>query len=383
LPVHAARIAPGVFGRPWHDEEVAESNLGFSRFELGRPGVEPSDERPDAEVVGSEPAKRQGFVRRHLALVILCGLALVLVIAVGAWVIVLNSRIGDIPRFDADLDRPGRPARVEGEAMNVLLVGVDDGKGNDLKDQLQSGDWVPGSFRSDTMMVWHLSADRDNSEVVSLPRDSWVDIPGLGKAKLNAAFSEGGPELLVETVEETFGIFLDHVAVVDFEGFAGLTETLGGVEVPMPDGTREVLEGSAALEYVRERKTLPNGDFDRIDRQQHFLRAVLEDSVSEGRVNPLKLTGLIDAASDFVLLDSDFDDGLVRSLTRTAVRQGAGRFTWVTAPTNGTDTIDGQSVVLLDLERTEELFAAIARDDFKDYRERHRVDVLPPRDAVR
>lgn len=341
----------------------------------------------DTTKTGRPPARLRSrawaIVRRHKALSVLCLLALVLLVAVGSWVAVLNSRLTDIPRFEAELDRPGRPERVATEALNVLVVGVDDGHGHDLREQLQGGGWVPGSFRSDTMMIWHLSEDRDTSQVVSIPRDAWVEVPGLGDAKLNAAFSSGGPELLVETIEETVGIFIDHVAVIDFEGFAGVTRTLGGVEVPMADGSTEVLEGEAALEYVRTRKTLPGGDFDRIDRQQHFLRAVLEDAVAEGRVNPVRLTELVDAASEFVALDAGFDDGLLRSLTRTAVRQGAGEFTFLTAPTEGTDTIAGQSVVLLDVGATKALFAAISRDEFADYRKSHRVDVLPPRDQVR
>ncbi|UMG91151.1 LCP family protein [Nocardioides sp. TF02-7] len=305
-------------------------------------------------------------------------LALALLVGVGGWVWVLNSRLGDIPRFDAELDRPGRPERVEGSALNVLLVGVDAGPGHDLREQLQTGDWVEGSFRSDTMMVWHLSEDRDSSQVVSLPRDAWVEIPGRGRAKLNAAFSFGGPRLLAHTLEETAGVFVDHVVVVDFEGFAEVTETLGGVEVPMADGTTSRLEGAEALAYVRDRKSLPEGDFDRIDRQQHFLRAVLEQAVSGSRTNPLRLTGLVGDLAELVVLDSEFDQGLIRSLAMTITRKGAGEFTWLTAPHHGTATIDGQSVVELDVRATRALFQAIARDDFERYRRTHDVDLLPP-----
>lgn len=322
-----------------------------------------------------------GFVRRHRALTVLCVLALVLVVGLGTWLAVLNHRFSEVPRFDADLDRADRPDRVETEAMNVLLIGVDNGGGHDLREQLQSGEWVEGSFRSDTMMIWHLSADRDHSQVVSLPRDSWVEIPGHGDAKLNAAFSYGGPELLVHTLEDTVGVFIDHVGVIDFEGFAEVTRTLGGVEVPTTDGT-ETLQGAEALAYVRDRKSLPNGDFDRIDRQQHFLRTVLEDAVAEGRTNPAKLTSLIGDLSELAVLDSGFDNGLLRSLTTTATTQGAGEFLFLTAPHNGTDTIDGQSVVLLDLDATRSLFEAISRDEFEDYRRQHELDLLPAPDKV-
>ena len=340
-----------------------------------------NDQSPNT-TVESEPTKRAGFIRRHPALVILCLLALVLLVAVGSYVSVLNRRLDDIPRFEADLERSGRPPRVESGMLNVLLVGVDARSSADFREQMQSGDWVPGRFRSDTMMVWHLSEDRDSSQVVSLPRDAWVEIPGHGEGKLNAAFSQGGPELLAHTVEDVTRLYLDHVAVLDFKGFSRIVETLGGVEVLMPDGTVERLDGDTALKYVRTRKSLPNGDFDRIDRQQHLLRAVLEQAVVEGRSNPVTLANLIRDLADLMMIDSGFDNGLLRSLTLTAVRQGAGEFSWATVPHDGTDTIEGQSVVRLDVAATRDLFAAIARDEFRTYRKGHPVDQLPRPDKV-
>lgn len=317
------------------------------------------------------------LVRRHPVLSILSLLVVVLLVGVGAWAAVLNHRLGDIPRFDAGLDRPDRPMRVQGEAMNILLVGVDDGQGRDLREQLQ-GAWVEGSFRSDTMMVWHLSADRRTSQVVSLPRDSWVDIPGRGSAKLNAAFSYGGPQLLVRTLEESLGLYVDHVAVIDFAGFADVTRTLGGVDVPMPGGATERLEGADALAYVRERKSLPNGDFDRIDRQQNFLRAVLRQTASGAtRTNPMRVTGLTGDLAELLMLDSDFDNGELRDLGLTVARHGPGEFAWLTAPTDGTGMVEGQSVVHLDIRATRRLFAAVSRDGFDSYRQSHEVDHLP------
>jgi LCP family protein required for cell wall assembly len=318
------------------------------------------------------------FLGRHKALSVLGGLVLVLVVATGAWVVTLNKQLSDIPRFDAGLDRPDRPTRVEGEALNILLVGVDDGKGNDLERQLRSGSWVEGSFRSDTMMVWHLSADRRHSEIVSLPRDSWVDIPGRGKAKLNAAFSYGGPGLLARTLEDSFGVYIDNVAVVDFEGFKGVTRTLGGVEVPMSDGSTSRLEGDEALDYVRARKSLPNGDFDRIRRQQHFLRSVLQQTMAgRQRINPVRVTRLAGDMAELLVLDDSFTNGRIRGLATTLGRKGPGRITWLTAPTDGTGREGAQSVVRLDVEMTRELFAAIEDDEFEDYREQHGADVLP------
>lgn len=322
-----------------------------------------------------------GFFRRHRALTVLTLVALVAAIAVGSWLYVLNSRIGDIPRFDADFDRPGRPERVQPtEALNVLLVGVD-GRGENVRERIQDGET---GILSDTIMVWHLGEDHQTSQVVSVPRDSWVKVPGRGMAKVNAAFSFGGPELLVQTLEDTLGIFIDHVAIVDFEGFRAITETLGGVEVEMADGSSENLRGEEALEYVRERKSLPNGDFDRINRQQNFLRQVLFDITRAGtRSNPVTMTNLIGDLSELLLLDDDFTDGEIRSLGLDIVRKGAGEVDWMTVPTNGTGTsADGQSIVNLDIERARLLFQAISEDEFDEYRKDNRVDFLPKKGDV-
>lgn len=324
-----------------------------------------------------------GLVRRHKALTVLCALALVLAVGVGSWLVVLNSRIGDIPRYESKFaERPDRPKRTQPEeALNILLVGVD-GRGEDVRERIRDGET---GILSDTMMVWHLDEDHESSQVVSLPRDSWVDIPGHGQAKLNAAFSWGGPDLLVHTLEEELGVFIDHVAIVDFEGFRAITETLGGVDITMSDGSTENLEGEEALEYVRERESLPGGDFDRINRQQNLLRQVLWDITDSGtRSNPVTVTGLIGDLGELLLLDDDFTNGELRGLGLDVVRNGAGDIDWLTAPTNGTGTsADGQSIVLLDLERTSELLAAISGDEFDAYLEDHEVDRLPkPADVL-
>ncbi len=339
------------------------------------------DNLPEAPAQEPTDVKRRralvpGWVRRHKALTVLCLITLVLAVAVGSWLVVLNNKIGDIPRFEANFDRADRPDRVQPEeALNILLVGVD-GRGTDVRERLEAGDV---GLLSDTMMIWHISADHQDSQVVSVPRDSWVDIPGHGKAKLNAAFSWGGPQLLVHTLEDTLDIYIDHVAVVDFEGFKGITDTLGGVDLEMPDGSTDHLDGDAALEYVRERKSLPRGDFDRINRQQNFLRTLLREITSTGtRVNPVTVTNLIGDLGKLLVLDDDFSNGDIRGLGLDIARHGAGDVDWMTAFTDGTGTSDdGQSIVLLNIEKTTELMAAVSRDKFDDYLKDHKIERLP------
>lgn len=340
------------------------------------------DAPPEEHSAEQEPEPQRasgGFFRRHKVGVVLGGFgifALVLLVGVGVWLISLNNKIEDIPRFPADFGREDRPDRVQSkEALNVLLVGVD-GRGTDVRERLQAGDT---GLLSDTMMIWHLDEDHQESQVVSFPRDSWVDIEGYGKAKLNAAFSWGGPELLVQTLEDTLDIYIDHVAVVDFEGFRGITDTLGGVDIETADGGTEHFDGEEALEYVRERKTLPGGDFDRIDRQQNFLRTILKDATSTGtRINPMTVTNLIGDLGKLLVLDDDFSNDEIRDLGLDVIKRGAGEVQWMTAFTNGTGTSsDGQSIVLLDVEKTAELMNAISRDEFEEYLADHKIDRLP------
>ncbi len=306
---------------------------------------------------------------------------LALLVGGGVWLIVLNDKIDDIPRVEVDVDRPDRPDRTQPkDALNVLLVGVD-GRGTDVQERLEAGDT---GLLSDTMMIWHLEKNHENSQVVSFPRDSWVDVPGYGEAKLNAAFSWGGPELLIQTLEDTLDLYIDHIAVVDFEGFKGITDTLGGVELTTSDGGTQHFDGEEALEYVRERKSLPGGDFDRIDRQQNFLREVLHEATSTGtRINPVTVTNLIGDLGKLLVLDSDFTNDEIRDLGFDVVRQGAGEVVWMTAFTDGTGTsADGQSIVLLNVEKSKELMAAISRDEFDDYLKDNKIDRLPKPEDV-
>ena len=345
----------------------------------------PTEDRPAEPSSSTSHRKRPGgFIRRHKALAVLIALATVAAVVVaglGVWVWTLNNKIDDIPRVDVDFERDNRPPK-EGpkDALNVLLVGVD-GRGTDVRERLEEGDT---GLLSDTMMIWHLEEDHQNSQVVSFPRDSWVDIPGHGDAKLNAAFSLGGPELLVQTLEDTLDIYIDHVAVVDFEGFKGITDTLGGVELETADGGTQNFDGEEALEYVRERKSLPGGDFDRIDRQQNFLRQVLHEATRSGtRMNPFTVNDLIGDLGQLLVLDEDWSNGEIRDLGFDVITQGAGEVEWMTAFTDGTGTsADGQSIVLLDIEKSKELMAAISRDDFKDYLEDNKIDRLPKPEDV-
>src|SRR5690606_9644788 len=116
-------------------------------------------------------------------------------------------------------------------AVNTLLLGRDTRATREADEDSEDFGTLPNGGRSDTMMLVHIPADRENVFVTSVMRDTWLDIPGVGTAKINRAFASGGVPKAVETLEGLFGVRINHVASVDFEGFKGLTDAVGGVTV--------------------------------------------------------------------------------------------------------------------------------------------------------
>jgi len=328
----------------------------------------------------------------HRALTIIVGTALLLLVVFLLWLFYLNKQLDDIRRFPLDVD--DRPARVPGDAVNILLLGADDPDGQGgLFEQLDSGEWEPGSFRSDAIMVLHLNADRSSAQLVSIPRDSYVPIEGHGRNKINAAFSFGGPSLMVDTVERLTNLYIDHTIVIDFSHFVEMTETIGGVDVTIPHPINDRgrvweagphhLEGEDALWYVRTRYGLPRGDFDRVQRHQNFLRAVLDKMVSTSVLaNPFRVTRLATDLSDLVAVDESLTSGRLRSLVlgSRGLRPSTMRF--VTAPYVGTGMVGEASVVNLDVPMVRSMFRAVAIDQFEVWYGDNQVEELPAADDV-
>src|SRR3712207_2239167 len=217
-------------------------------------------------------------------------------------------------------------------------------------------------FRS-TMILVHLYGDSDRAQLVSMPRDSWVTIPAhtdpttgaavpAGQAKLNAAFLQGGPALLIRTVEALSGLRIDHYAQVDFDGFVALVDALGGVEVclsepaqdevsgiDLPAG-RQTIRGPQALAFVRQRAGLPRQDIDRIARQQAFIGAVVRKTLSAGTLlNPFRLDAVLDVATRSLQVD---DQTSVSDLRDLLLRFRTARGDDITFTTLPFATIDGR-----------------------------------------
>lgn len=331
------------------------------------------------------------FVQRHKALSVIVAVALVLLLILLLWLWFLNRKLDDVPRFDMDLG-PDRPYTAEG--TNILVAGVDDGRGTELNEALTAEQWPQGVFRSDAIMLVHISDDWSEAQVVSIPRDSYVPVEGHGRTKINAAFSFGGPSLLARTVEDVTDMRIDHVMVTDFEGFKGITETIGGIMVFIPEDSVDprsplkagwhLLEGDNALVYVRQRYGLPRGDFDRVQRQQNVLRAIVERSTRWSILaNPLRVTELVDDIAGHLAVDSSLTTAKLRELGLNARNLGVQDVTFLTAPNAGSATIDGASVVKLKPAEVRALFDAIGHDDYAEYVAEHAVDRLPPAQAVK
>ena len=209
-----------------------------------------------------DETKRRGWLWKVLlavGVVVILGAG-----AAGAYVLSLTSAFdsGTTKLDEVFPDEASRPSATPAEdgnpaAQNILLLGSD--TRGEVGDDL---DAVRGQ-RADTIMVAHIPANRQHVYVTSIMRDSWVQIPGHGEAKINAALSYGGVPLMVQTVESLLNSRIDHVAIIDFEGFKGLTDALGGVEVDNSVAfTRDghtyaqgpiTLNGEQALGFVRER----------------------------------------------------------------------------------------------------------------------------------
>jgi LCP family protein required for cell wall assembly len=335
-------------------------------------------------------ARRPGWVRRHKAAVILVALVVVLVGVVGGWAVYVNQQIGHVPRVDAGIQpATGGIAAEKHRAINILLAGTDSRSPGELAKLVRSG-WKSGAMRSDTIMLLHITKDRQRAYLISIPRDTWAAVPGHGHQKINAAFSYGGPALYVDTIEKFTGLRVDHLAVIDWGGFKQLSRVVGGVDVNVPqtvyDPSTKVtwhegkvhLEGEKALLYVRQRHNLPNGDFDRINRQQNFLRAMMAKLLSDNTLfNPVTLTRLVSSLTGQLTLDSTFSNAEVRQLALSLRGIRTKHVTFVTVPLKRYARIDGQSVNLVDSGELRDLFAAATSDNLEDYVRTSGDPVLP------
>lgn len=281
----------------------------------------------------------------------------VLLISGGAWA-GFNTVTGAIEREDVFKDLKDRPDPNAGSAINVLLVGSDSREGLTKAElrKLRVGSLeTAAGRRSDTMILAHISKDRDQATLVSIPRDSYVDVPewtdedgkvhAASAMKINATFAYGGPSLTIRTIESMTGLRIDHYMEVNFVGFMRIVDALGGVpfctekaiddpksHLVLPAGNH-VFDGVTAVKYVRSRYFDPTGDLGRMARQQKFVGAMLRKATSSGVLfNPVRLVSFINAALSTVKTDPDLNRDVLVTMATQLRNLDPARVTFVTVP---------------------------------------------------
>jgi LCP family protein required for cell wall assembly len=322
-PPHGGRVPPQpsyVDGRG-HDAYGAPDGGYDSGYNTGQVYGTPGGRGPGGPGArGPRPAPNW---RRRIKVTAITVVTVLVVTAVGTyfWADSKLNREVDLAKV---IDRPAA-----GEGTNYLIVGSDsrEGMSDEEKKKLHTGS-AEGK-RTDSMMILHTGGN--GSTLISLPRDSDVEIPSFvgsesGKryeatgrhVKLNAAYAEDGPELLVRTVEHNTGLRIDHYVEIGFAGFANIVDAVGGVEMDIPQDIkdtksgadfekgRQTLNGEQALAFVRTRYALAGSDLDRTKNQQKFLSALAGQVATPSTVlNPFKLYPTMGAGLDSLIVDKD------------------------------------------------------------------------------
>jgi LCP family protein required for cell wall assembly len=317
-------------------------------------------------VAAARPGARQvtlGFIGATLV-------ALVLVLLAGSAVYLyeidrsvtenINRGLDLPPEVTDGQKRPDKDPQAD-HTLDYLLIGTDGGNRA-----------LDNAGPSDAIMLLHVNQARDQAYVISIPRTTVVDIPGNGRQTINNAFPAGGPPLVVRTVENLTNTRVDHVVMIDFEGFVKLTQDVGGVNVTnrnafsrFPEGPIG-LSGDDALEYVRHPQ--PN-ELDRVENQQNVLKAILAKGLSpEVIADPARFTTFLGHAAKRIKVDKTFNDAEIRS-TALSIRMKPSDITLISAPGN-----QRKNVYRVDSGSLGELSQALRKDTMAEYVKSH-----PPR----
>ena len=215
----------------------------------------------------------------------------------------------DVSGIEVPVSTPDRDPAA-GDALTFLVIGSD------------SRDLSVERGRSDVIVLMHVSDERDRVDLIHFPRDLFVPIAGTGgSSKINAAYAYGGAPLLLQTLQPLVDVPIDHVVMVNFESFKAMTDAIGGVDVEVTEagggfdvGTHH-MNGEQGLKFVRERKSLSQGDISRGERQMQFVKAVMLEALSRDTLtNPVRLANLVDAATTNLTVDESLKVSDMRNL---------------------------------------------------------------------
>jgi LCP family protein required for cell wall assembly len=294
---------------------------------------------------------------------------LILLVSGGAWG--LTSYInGHLGRVNA-----GTSGTPDSGPLNIVVAGLDERTGLTPRQQamLHVGS-NQGELDTDTLMLVHVSANHRSVRVVSLPRDSWVNIPGHGMNKINSALQFGGPQLMVQTVEQLTGLTVNDYVEVNFLGFVKVIDALGGVNICLPYAVDDPysglhisagehhVNGITALEFARDRHSFPTSDLARIQDQQQLISTALTEGISSGILaNPVRLERFLSSVSAAIKVDQGFN---VARLADEMRGISADDVTFTTVPLSNTNytTPAGESAVLWNASAAAALFNELKTD---------------------
>jgi LCP family protein required for cell wall assembly len=236
----------------------------------------------------------------------------VLLLLVAAFAVYVDGALARVPALPED-------SAASSAGTNWLIVGSDSRANLTPEQRAEYATGDPESELTDTIMLLHTGSGP--TTLVSLPRDSMVDIPGHGRNKINSAYARGGgaegggPELLVRTVEGATGLHIDHYVEIGFLGIVSVVDAVGGVEMCIPEAIEDpkaaldikegcqTLDEATALGYVRTRATATS-DFGRVERQRAFISALLDKATSPSTlVNPFRIVPLATGLSSSIAVD--------------------------------------------------------------------------------
>lgn len=274
---------------------------------MGMSQAQPIDPRTANRRPQARPKKRRNWFLRTVGLIVLLFILMLITVPLYAWSRI--DKIDAMPTGDRPADTPG---------TTYLMVGSD--AREDLsraeKARLHTGS-DKGPARTDSIMLMHVP-ESGPTVLLSIPRDSAVDIPGVeGKQKINAAFNKG-PALLIQTIENLSGLRIDHYVEVGFGGFASVIDSIGGINMCLPKAMKDPdahidlpagcqdLDGVNALGYVRSRHADGNNDFGRVERQRAMVGAVAKKASSPSTfLNPIRYYSVATKGVDALTVDKD------------------------------------------------------------------------------
>lgn len=309
-------------------------------------------------------------LRRQRAALAMVGVmsALTLLVSGSAWMVTsyVSASLGRVSAGTSGTPLSG--------PVNILVAGIDTRGGMTRRQEVRLHVGNTISANSDTLMLVHIPANHASAQVVSLPRDSWVDIPGHGMNKINAAYGLGGPRLMVDTVERAIGSVVNDYVEVDFAGFVKVINALGGVNICLPYAVDDPysglhmsagmhhVDGVTALKFARDRHSFALSDLARISDQQQLLSSLFTEATRAGVIaDPIRLQQFLSAATAAVKVDRGFD--LVRLAQELrGIRPSDVTFTTVPLSSMNYVTPTGQSAVLWNRARAAALFSWLKTD---------------------